>query len=476
MKYMSFCPLFWMSPKEFYRQLFELFRITFDYRGSPFLPEKKDPAMTKRTILVVEDEFITATDIRNSLQGMGYDVPVIADNGEEALRKADEMRPSLVLMDIGLRGKMTGIEAGKQIRERFDIPVIYLTAHSDESTFWNALSSEPYGYIIKPFEARELQFNIEMALHKHGQRHPPGRDAVRETGQEIPVGVPPEQAGSREIQDTSTFSRNILKRLPLIILVVCLAFFLAFVFHPPGFSPTATKVSAVPFSGNTSLNPTPASPSGETQYETNVRVVKEIALGYHDTHTYLGTQTGQPRDMYVCIDMAKDVWNMVKTRGINAVIVVGNVTANVTRIPDVDHAWVLAEVGPLEWLAIETTGGFVVTDEENPRYYTGMKFDSPATIKDYACGRGYCWSDTCVNDRCLGCSPGFVLGTDLQCHPECGSSYCTGNSVCVEDQCVRCGLGYVLGTDNRCHPTCMDTTHYCLDGFVCGSDNRCHHI
>ena len=118
-------------------------------------------------ILVVEDEFITATDIQNNLKGMGYEVPAVADSGEEAIRKARELRPSVVLMDITLKGKMNGIEAAKQIRERFDIPVIYLTAHSDESTFRSALVSEPFGYIIKPFETREMKISIEMALYKH---------------------------------------------------------------------------------------------------------------------------------------------------------------------------------------------------------------------------------------------------------------------------------------------------------------------
>ena len=126
--------------------------------GDPMKPVK---------ILVVEDEFITATDIQNSLRGMGYEVPAIADSGEEAIRKAGELRPSLVLMDISLKGKMDGIEAANQIRGKYDIPVIYLTAHSDESTFRGALVSEPFGYIIKPFEAREMKISIEMALYKH---------------------------------------------------------------------------------------------------------------------------------------------------------------------------------------------------------------------------------------------------------------------------------------------------------------------
>jgi PAS domain S-box-containing protein len=127
--------------------------------------------MSKTRILVVEDEFITAADIQNNLKAMGYDVPVVVDNGEEAIRKTGELHPSLVLMDITLKGRMNGIEAAKQIRERFDIPVIYLTAHSDESTFRSALLSEPFGYIIKPFETREMKISIEMALYKHALDH-----------------------------------------------------------------------------------------------------------------------------------------------------------------------------------------------------------------------------------------------------------------------------------------------------------------
>jgi PAS domain S-box-containing protein len=118
-------------------------------------------------ILVVEDEFITATDIKNSLKGMGYEIPAVVDSGPEAIRKTGELAPSLVLMDISLKGKMNGIEAANQIREKYDIPVIYLTAHSDESTFRGALASEPFGYILKPFEAREMKISIEMALYKH---------------------------------------------------------------------------------------------------------------------------------------------------------------------------------------------------------------------------------------------------------------------------------------------------------------------
>jgi len=126
-----------------------------------------EPAMAKATILVVEDEFITGADLQNNLRNMGYDVPVVVDTGEGAIKKAGELHPDLVLMDITLIGKMTGIEAAAQIRDRYGIPVIFLTAHSDDPTFEKALQSEPFGYIIKPIEPLNLRTGIGMALYKH---------------------------------------------------------------------------------------------------------------------------------------------------------------------------------------------------------------------------------------------------------------------------------------------------------------------
>jgi len=120
-----------------------------------------------RKILVVEDENIVALDIRNRLKSLGYEVPAIAHTGEQAIAKAEEFMPDLVLMDIMLKGKRDGIETSNHIREKFDIPVIYLTAYADQSTFERAKITEPYGYILKPFEERELYTSIEMALYKH---------------------------------------------------------------------------------------------------------------------------------------------------------------------------------------------------------------------------------------------------------------------------------------------------------------------
>jgi len=123
--------------------------------------------MTTR-VLVVEDEFITATDIQNNLQEMGFEVPIVVDTGEAAIGKAGELSPDVVLMDITLNGRMTGIEAAARIRDLYHIPVIFLSAHSEQATVGKSLSSNPYGYVVKPFEPTGLRVTIEMALYKHG--------------------------------------------------------------------------------------------------------------------------------------------------------------------------------------------------------------------------------------------------------------------------------------------------------------------
>ncbi len=123
--------------------------------------------MVETKILVVEDEVIVAEDIRSSLRNMGYIVPSTASSGEEAIKKIMEHMPDLVLMDIVIQGKMDGIETAREVRSRFNIPVVYLTAYSDQKTLERAKITEPFGYIIKPFKERELNINIEIALFKH---------------------------------------------------------------------------------------------------------------------------------------------------------------------------------------------------------------------------------------------------------------------------------------------------------------------
>lgn len=123
--------------------------------------------MKGANILVVEDENIVALSIKNKLELMGYSVVGTASSGEDAVIKADLFYPDLVLMDVMLRGEMDGIDAAGKIREKFDIPVIFLTAYTDDSTLERAKLAEPYGYISKPFKEQDLKSNIEMALHKH---------------------------------------------------------------------------------------------------------------------------------------------------------------------------------------------------------------------------------------------------------------------------------------------------------------------
>ncbi|MFZ1755460.1 MAG: response regulator [Caldilineaceae bacterium] len=121
----------------------------------------------KGQILVVEDENIVALDIRQSLNRLGYGVPTVAATGEEAVAAAQQWQPDLVLMDIRLRGKMDGIEAATKIRRDQRLPIVYLTAFADARTLDRAKMTEPFGYVLKPFEDQELHSTIEMALHHH---------------------------------------------------------------------------------------------------------------------------------------------------------------------------------------------------------------------------------------------------------------------------------------------------------------------
>ena len=127
--------------------------------------------MTQTRILVVEDESIVALDIQERLESMGYDVPTTVAAGEKAIVQAGLLRPDLVLMDIHLQGQMDGIEAADHIRRQYGIPVIYLTANADHPTVQRAKFTEPFGYVIKPFEERELHTTIEVALYKHQSEH-----------------------------------------------------------------------------------------------------------------------------------------------------------------------------------------------------------------------------------------------------------------------------------------------------------------
>lgn len=122
--------------------------------------------MIKKKILIVEDEAIVAKDIQMTLERIGYGIAAIVSFGEEAVEKAGELAPDLVLMDIVLKGEMDGIQAASEIHKHSNVPIIYLTAYSDEITLQKAKLTYPYGYIIKPFEKNDLKIAIEIALYK----------------------------------------------------------------------------------------------------------------------------------------------------------------------------------------------------------------------------------------------------------------------------------------------------------------------
>jgi two-component sensor histidine kinase len=118
-------------------------------------------------ILVVEDGLIMARDIERRLSTMGYRSAGLASTGEDAVRKARENHPDLVLMDVNLKGSMDGIQAAEQIRLTADIPVVYVTGYSDDATLARARATEPFGFVLKPFNERELRTTIEIALYRH---------------------------------------------------------------------------------------------------------------------------------------------------------------------------------------------------------------------------------------------------------------------------------------------------------------------
>ncbi|HEY9606506.1 MAG TPA: response regulator, partial [Allocoleopsis sp.] len=118
-------------------------------------------------ILIVEDESIVALNIKNRLEKLGYAVVATISSGEVAIQTAAETFPDLVLMDIKLKGKIDGIEAATKIRSQLQVPVVYLTAYADDETLNRAKMAEPYGFILKPFESRDLCTAIEIALYKH---------------------------------------------------------------------------------------------------------------------------------------------------------------------------------------------------------------------------------------------------------------------------------------------------------------------
>jgi CheY-like chemotaxis protein len=150
--------------------------------------------------MIVEDIWLIANDLKESLTKLGYTVTAIVSSGEDAVKKAAQEMPDLILMDIVLSGRMDGIEAAEKIRSATDIPVIYLTAYSDEKKLERAKVTEPFGYLIKPVNDRELHTTIETALYRNRMEHerknlfrgistmPPGRsERFRACSRSVPT-------------------------------------------------------------------------------------------------------------------------------------------------------------------------------------------------------------------------------------------------------------------------------------------------
>ena len=123
--------------------------------------------MTKKQIIIIEDDMIVARDIQVQLESLGFSVPAIVASGEESFEKIKKLKPDLILMDVMLKGTMDGIEAAEQIRSRFHLPVVFLSAYSDQEILDRAKIAEPFGYIIKPFDTQDLYVAIEITLYKH---------------------------------------------------------------------------------------------------------------------------------------------------------------------------------------------------------------------------------------------------------------------------------------------------------------------
>ena len=117
-------------------------------------------------ILIVEDERIVAKDLQHMLRGLGYDAFAIAASSDEAMQRATERRPDLALMDIRIQGRRDGIETAGLLRQQLGVPVVYLTAHSDDATLDRAKRTGPYGYLMKPITPAELHSAVEISIHR----------------------------------------------------------------------------------------------------------------------------------------------------------------------------------------------------------------------------------------------------------------------------------------------------------------------
>ena len=129
--------------------------------------------MKDARIFIVEDDYVVAKNLSFLLENLGYKVQGISETGEEGLLQIKKEKPDLVILDIDLAGALNGIDVGKKLKEQFQVPFIYITAHADDQTMAEALPTEPWAYLAKPFNENTLRSSIELALYKvFQQKHP----------------------------------------------------------------------------------------------------------------------------------------------------------------------------------------------------------------------------------------------------------------------------------------------------------------
>lgn len=181
---------------------------------------------TPPRILIVEDEAVTALDLASELRRLGYEVCGTEDTADGAVAAAEREKPKLVLMDIRLGDNGDGIDAARRIGERHDAAVVFLTAHSDEDTLARALEVSPFGYIVKPFRARELKVAVELALAKHAHDK-----AATEKMSELVLTDPLTGLANRRHFDqtlASEWDRAAREKHPLAVLMIDIDHFKAF--------------------------------------------------------------------------------------------------------------------------------------------------------------------------------------------------------------------------------------------------------